>query len=134
MTHKGIFEYEVDGVKRGFKFGTYGIGEACEKENCTVDELFRRCGMPYVTKDKNGKDEVRADRPRLKSLLHLIYGAAVHYAEDNDLPVDFKVSEVSNWLDEIGEEKVKPMLAYGLSQHIPKNLKSLAETGEKVTA
>lgn len=130
---KGIFEFEVNGVKRGFKFGTYGISISCEKEDCTVDELFRRCGMPYMAKDTNGNDVVKADNPKLKSLLHLVYGAAVHYAEDKNISTEFKVSEVSDWLDEIGEEKLKPMLVSGLSQYIPKNWTSLAETGEKVT-
>lgn len=134
MKYQGIFEYDVEGVKRGFKFGTYGISIACEKEDCAVDVLYRRCGMPYVIKNTDGKEEIKADTPKLKSLLHLIYGAAVHYAEDNNLPIDFKVSHVSDWLDLIGEEKVKQMLSAGLLQYVPKNLKSLAETGEKVTA
>ena len=132
---KGIFEFELEGNKKvGFKYGTYGISISCEKEGCAVDELFRRCGMPYLTKGADGKPEVRADQPKLQSLLHLVYGAAVHYAEDNNIPVDFKVSTVSNWLDEIGEEKLKPMMVDSLTQYIPKNLKSLAETGEKATA
>lgn len=129
---KGIFEFEVNGVKRGFKFGTYGVSISCEKEDCAVDELFKRCGMPYLTKDKDGKDIVKADKPKLKSLLNLIYGAAVHYAEDCDIPTNFKVSEVSNWLDEIGEDKVRPMLSSALAQYVPKNSTSPAEKGEKV--
>lgn len=134
MKYQGIFEYEVDGVKRGFKFGTYGISVACEKEGCTVDELYRKCGIPYVSKDKNGQPVVKAEKPNLKSLLHLVYGAAVHYAEDNDLPTDFKVSHVSNWLDEIGEDGVRQMFEYGLKQYVPKNSTSPTEMGEKATA
>lgn len=133
MKYQGIFEYEVEGVKRGFKFGTYGISVACEKEDCTVDVLYKRCGVPYLEKDKEGNPVVKANPPKLRSLLHLVYGAAVHYAEDNGLPTDFKVSEVSNWLDALGEEAIKPMFEHGLKQYVPKNSTSLAETGDTVT-
>ena len=127
---KGIFEFEVSGQKRGFKFGTYGISVACEKENCTVDVLLRRCGIPYLS---NGKP--KADDPKLKALLHLFYGAAIHYAEDHNHSIDFKTSTVSNWLDEIGMDGVQKMMAESFTQYVPKNLSSpVMETGEKVTA
>ena len=126
---KGIFEFEVGGVKRGFKFGTYGISVACEKEDCSVDVLLKRCGIPYLV---DGKP--KADAPKLKALLHLFYGAAVHYAEDQNQILDFKPSTVSNWLDEIGLDKVNKMMVDGLTQYVPKNSASPAkEAGEKVT-
>ena len=134
MKHTGIFEYEVEGVKRGFKFGTYGISIACEKEGCDVGTLYKKCGVPYLDKNEKGEPVVKSDMPNLKSLLHLVYGAAVHYAEDNDLPINFKVSNVSDWLDILGEEAIKPMFTHGLKQYVPKNLKSPAGTGEKATA
>ena len=126
---KGIFEFEVDGKKVGFKFGTYALSEACEKENCSVDVLLRRCGIPYMV---DGKP--KADKPKLKALLHLFWGAAIHYAEDNDQPTDFKPSTVSNWLDELGMEKINEMLVGGLTTYSPKNLNSLKENREPVTA
>lgn len=134
MKHTGIFEYEVEGVKRGFKFGTYGISIACEKEGCDVGTLYRRCGIPYLDKNEKGEPVVKVDSANLKALLHLVYGAAVHYAEDNDLPIDFKVSHVSNWLDILGEDAIKPMFEHGLKQYVPKNSTSPTEMGEKATA
>lgn len=126
---KGIFEFEVEGRKVGFKFGTYAISVACEKEgDCSIDVLFRRCGIPYMS----GK-EIRQDKPKLKSLLHLFYGAAIHFAEDNDQPTDFKPSTVSNWLDAIGLEKVNQMMTEGLNQYTPKNSPSPEKAGEEVT-
>jgi hypothetical protein len=126
---KGIFEFEVSGEKRGFKFGTYGLSVACDKEDCAVDELMKRCGIPYL---KDGK--TAQDKPKLRSLLHLFYGAAVHYAEDNNLSTNFKPSTVSNWLDEIGIENVNKMMSQGLTQHVPKNSTSpVTETGVQVT-
>lgn len=126
---KGIFEFEAGGAKRGFKFGTYGISVACEKDDCSVDVLLKRCGIPYM----DSKGEMKADKPRLKSLLNFFYGAAVHYAEDNNQSTEFKPSTVSNWLDEIGLDNVNKMIVQGLQQYIPKNLTSLAETGEIIT-
>jgi hypothetical protein len=131
---KGIFEFEVEGGKKvGFKIGTFGLSVASEKEDCSLDILFRRCGFPYQDgTDSEGNPKFKADKPKLKALLHFFYGAAVHYAEDNDRPVDFKVSTVSNWLDEIGLENLNRMIKDGLNQYVPKNSTSPAKTGEPV--
>lgn len=112
----------------GFKFGTYAISVACEKEgDCSIDVLFKRCGIPY----KEGK-VTKQDKPRLKSLLHLFYGAAVHYAENNNLPIDFKPSTVSDWIDVIGLNQVNDMLLDGLTQYEPKNSLPPTEKGESI--
>lgn len=126
---KGIFEFEVSGQKRGFKFGTYAFSVACEKEgDIDLNALFKRCGFPY----KDDKGNSKADKPKLKSLLHLFYGAAVHFAEDHEKPIDFKVSTVSNWMDEIGQEKLMDLINDAFFQYIPKNSTSPAEIGEPV--
>lgn len=127
---KGIFEFEVEGKKVGFKLGTYALSIACEKEGgCDVDVLLKRCGQPYL---KDGK--IACDKPKLKALLHLFYGAAIHYAEDNDITDNIKVSTVSNWLDNIGAEKLNEMITEGFKQpEVPKNSTSLAETREPVS-
>jgi len=126
---KGVYEFEVSGRKVGFKFGTYALSEACEKDGCSVDVLLRRCGIPYVE-----EGVVKNDKINLKSFLHLFWGAAMHYAEDTGLEKDFKVSTVSNWLDEIGVENLNDMMANGLTQYVPKNLTSLmTEMGDPVT-
>lgn len=124
---KGVFEFEVSGVKRGFKFGTYAFSIACEKEgDIDLNTLFKRVGFPY----KDDKGNAKADKAKPKTLIHLFYGAAVHFAEDNEKPVDFKVSTVANWMDELGEEKLMPMINESFFSHIPKNSESLAKTGE----
>lgn len=126
---KGIYEFEIEGQKHGFKFGTYAFSVACEKEgDIDLNTLFKRCGFIY--KDKDGK--AKADPAKMKSLLHLFYGAAVHYAEDNDQPAGFKVSTVSNWMDELGQEKLMEMINESFFSYEPKNSESLAETRETV--
>lgn len=126
---KGIFEFEVSGEKVGFKFGTYGLSIACEKEgDIDMNTLFKRCGFIY----KDEKGVARADKAKMKSILHLFYGAAIHYAEDHNQPTDFKVSTVSNWMDEIGEEKLMEMIQKAFFTYEPKNSPSLPENREPV--
>lgn len=118
---KGIFEFKIGDVERGFKFGTYAFAIACDKDKCNLTELQIRCGLSK----KNGeKIEVN-----LLSLLRLFYGAAVHYAEHKKQKIDFSEADVSDWTDELGLEKVQEILALGLSSYQPKNSSSPKETG-----
>jgi hypothetical protein len=110
---KGVFEFEVSGQKRGFKFGTLALGITEREEQTTLDQVFIRAGF-------NG------DSPSVMTLLNLFYGAAVQYSEDKGEKVDFKKSNVSDWLDELGFEKVHSILADGMTPYVPKkNLMSL---------
>jgi hypothetical protein len=124
--HKGVFEFEVGEpkVKRGFKFGTYAFAIACEKDKCILSEILHRIGV--------GVDPSQA-RINIMSLLHVFYGAAVHYTVSKKIKQDFDTSDVSDWLDELGLDKVNEILTEGLTQYAPKNSTSLAETGETVT-
>lgn len=116
---KGTFEIEVDGVKRGFKFGTYAIAVACEKDGSDdINELFTRCGF------------IGDGNRSLKSLLNFFYGAAVNYAEHNGYEVDFNVANVSDWIDEIGMDKMNDLAAGGITAHEAKNSQPPANPGE----
>ena len=119
---KGIFEFEVNGIKRGFKFGTYALAIAQERDGCELSTLFQRIGY--------GKMEGR--NVNVMSLLNIFYGAAVHYAESKRQEIDFSASDVSDWLDEMGLEKTNNMLASGLETFTPKNSNSLPEEREKI--
>lgn len=125
---KGIFEFEISGQQRGFKFGTYALGVACEQDKTTLSELFKKIGVPY---EENGQK--KTDSVNIMSLLHVFYGAAVHFAKHKKQSVDFGPEDVSDWLDELGIEKVNSILVDGLNQYQPKNSNSLAETREPVT-
>jgi hypothetical protein len=123
---KGIFEFEIGEpkVKRGFKFGTYAFAIACEKDDCPLNVLLQRIGV--------GADEVSINKVNVMTLLRVFYGAAVHYAEHVKQPADFSQSDVSDWVDELGLERINEILTNGLSQYVPKNSNSPTETGEKV--
>ena len=125
---RGIFEFEIGGKKRGFKFGTYALSVACKKEGCSVDALFRRCGIPY--RDEAGN--VKADPIDLQAFINLWYGAAIHFAKSAGQEVDFTEVEVSDWCDELGQERVEAMLLEAIIPYNPKNSTSpTTEVGEK---
>lgn len=110
----GVFSFDINGKKRGFKFGMYGYAEACEKENCDLDELFERIGLREY-------EDKKIRKPKLKAIIHLYYGAAVQYAEDNNQEIDFSVSNVAGWLDYLGADRVQKMMIEGLKQPEIKN-------------
>jgi hypothetical protein len=122
---KGIFK--IDETK-GFKFGTYAFAVACEQDKCTLSEILKRIGIPY---EQDGKQKV--EPVNLMSLLHVFYGAAVSYAQSHKRKADFQPSDVSDWIDELGLERVNEILSEGLNQYVPKNSNSLAETREAIT-
>jgi hypothetical protein len=127
---KGIFK--IDETK-GFKFGTYAFAVACEQDKCTLSEILKRIGIPYEDVDADGNRIKKVDPVNIMSLLHIFYGAAVHYAQSQKRKADFQPSDVSDWLDELGLDKVNEILANGLNQYVPKNSNSLAETREEIT-
>jgi hypothetical protein len=127
---KGIFK--IDETK-GFKFGTYAFAVACEQDKCTVSEILKRIGIPYEIVDGDGNRVRKVDPVNIMSLLHVFYGAAVSYAQSQKHKADFQTSDVSDWMDELGLEKVDEILAEGLNQYAPKNSYSLAETREAIS-
>jgi hypothetical protein len=130
---KGIFEFEVGEPKekRGFKFGTYAFKVACEKDGSILSDLLKKIGIPYQKGvDSEGKPLMVRDGVNLTSLLNVFYGAAVHFTESKKQEANFELVDVSDWIDELGYDRVNEMLGEGLTQYAPKNSKSLAETGE----
>jgi hypothetical protein len=110
---KGIFEFEVGEPKRkrGFKFGTYAFAVACEREACSLEELLIKLGL-----DGGGRKNVS-----IMTLINTFYGTAVHYSESQNQKIDFKPSDVSDWIDEMGLEATDNMLRQGFEQYQPKN-------------
>jgi hypothetical protein len=115
---KGVFEFELDGKQVGFKLGTMALAIAEEKEGKSLKELLES----LTSKDV-----------KTITILNIFYGAAVQYADHKRKPIDFTLSDISDWCEEIGFEKLITVITEGLAQYVPKNLTSLAETGEKIT-
>jgi hypothetical protein len=95
---RGISEVEIHGVKRGFKFGTYALSITCDLEKCTLSEIG---------------DKLK--KASLSTALHLLYGAAVSYCKTNKSTVDFEVTDIGDWMDEIGLAEGLRIIGEGLS-------------------
>jgi hypothetical protein len=110
MFKPGIAEFEIEGIKRGFRNSTWAKAVACEElgnkrgEKVTVDRLDQEIGLYDPGKDKDGNEIPRVID--LTALMYFYYGCAVAYHESKKLPIDFKPSDVSDWLDELGEERL----------------------------
>lgn len=93
MLFKGIAEIEVNGVKRGLKFGTLASGYFCEQEGVSLKGMAERM-----------------ENPTPLTFIRCIYGAARAYNESKGMPVDFTPAHVSDWIDDIGIEKVSDII------------------------
>jgi hypothetical protein len=90
--NKRILEREIDGKVVGFRFNMLALGKACQIENCSVDELYKRLGMTI----KDGKQEQATD---LIAMNNFFYASAIVYKEGKCEKVDFTAIDVSDWLE-----------------------------------
>jgi len=118
MVSTNEFEFEVDGVRRGFKFGTYAL-RVISKETGIADikEIFKRI-----------------EQGDLDVLGKFYYGSAVHYAKSKtpklkDEDIDFDEVAVSDWMDMIGQDKIAEMTLQLLESYQPKNSQPPMTTG-----
>jgi|SRR5688572_24024022 len=99
---------EINGVERGFRFGTYTFKIISEISDLkTIESLFAAL-----------KDEP------LKFLSVFYFACAKHYAISKKQEVDFNESDVCDWLDEIGFQESQIMLTELLNSYTLKNMKA----------
>lgn len=111
----GIQEKEINGVKRGFKFGGRAIALAEREDGCKAGEIFKKI----------------ADGDQL-ALLNLFYGAASDYCKVKGIDQDFNSSDVSDWVYIMGFDEAMTLFNEGMKAYeatISKNLKAPAQTG-----
>jgi len=90
--NKRIIEKEIDGRLVGFRFNMLTLGKACQIEQCSVDELYKRLGMTI----KDGKQEQPTD---IVTMSNFFFAAAVNYKDGKGEKVDFTATDVSEWLE-----------------------------------
>lgn len=112
----GIEVVEINGVKRGFKFGPRAIALAEREDGSKAGELFKKM--------QEG-DQL--------AVLNMFYGAAVDYANVNKLPIDFNSSDVADWVYALGIDKAMEILNNGLKTYNEKNRKAPLESGQTGT-
>lgn len=113
MLFKGTTEIEVLGVKHGLKFGMLASGYFCEEEGITLKQMFQRLTEPTPM-----------------TFINCIFAAARSYNESKKLPVDFDVSDVSDWIDEVGVNKISEIIFECMQVYEDKQEKN-AEPREK---
>jgi len=111
------FEVEIAGKTRGFKFGTYQMGIACQEESLIMN---RPVDMVELGK--------RMDQGSLITTLNFLYGAACAYCMSKKLPIDFGPVDVSDWMDEIGFDKSMEIIREGM--RTPKNVEAPQTVGQ----
>lgn len=85
--YKGIFETEVAGKKRGFKFGMGAFAQLSRIEKCSIDAATKL----IISGD-------------LQAQLTLLYTSAVQYARLNKQEEPTQ-EQVNDWVDQIGLDK-----------------------------
>jgi len=115
-----VFEVEIEGVKRGFRFNMLALGKACRIEQCDINELFNRL--------LGSKEDNR--QPDIVSMMNFFHAAAINYAEGNKQEVDFTAQDVSDWLDHFGLTQTMEMMTEGLKTAKSKNQEAPIDSGQ----
>lgn len=85
--YKGLFEIEVNGKKRGFKFGMGAFAQLSRIEKISIDAVTKL----IISGD-------------LQAQLTLLYAAAVQYAKLNKQQEPTQ-EQVNDWVDHVGIDK-----------------------------
>lgn len=124
-----VFEVEIEGVKRGFRFNMLAIGKACRIEQCDINELFNRVIGEYEY-DALGNRIAVIRHPDVESMINFFHAAAINYHEGKSQEVNFTVQDVSDWLDHLGLERTSKMMAEALKTAKSKNQEAPIESGQ----
>jgi hypothetical protein len=106
-------EFEIDGITRGFKFGTYTfkiINKLADTK--TVDEVFKKLS--------EGEEDFAST---------FYFACARHWAMFNKNEVDFEEVHVAEWVEELGADRMKTITKELIDVFIAKNLQAPETTG-----
>jgi hypothetical protein len=100
-----MIEFEVSGVKRGFKLGTYTFKLINELAGTkTVEDVFNK----LKTQDEG-------------FTCVFYFCCAKHYAMSKKIEVDFQEVDVADWMDDLGLEKILEISTQLFKTYITKN-------------
>jgi hypothetical protein len=105
---RGLHEYQIDGVTRGFlmNFGAFAILE--ENTNMPFDEIVSKLA------EKGGRSKV-------KLLSEFFFAGAINYCGYKGVQQDFSRHEVESWISEIGIGEATRIVTLSLHTSTPKN-------------
>lgn len=116
MIGKGIYEFEFEGNKVGFKFGMYAAGITEREAKCTIVQLFENI--------------TTGNEPSL-NLLYYFYGGAVAYNLNHKISQDINLDHVSDYISAIGYTEAMRIFSDSVKHYEPKNEKAPQEPGPK---
>jgi len=105
---RGVFEFEIEGKKRGFHFNFMAFGVLEEMTGLDLDELISKL---------SGRGA------KVKLLSQFFFAGAKNYCDSRGQEVDFTINDVSDWVTEIGFDKAFQLIAEALGTKTPKNSK-----------
>jgi MinD-like ATPase involved in chromosome partitioning or flagellar assembly len=103
-------DFEIDGIKRGFKLGTYTFK--------LINQVSETKTIQDVIQKLTNQDE------EFTSIFY--FCCAKHWAMANKIPIDFEEVHVADWMDELGSERMKEITGELFKVYISKNLKAPA--------
>jgi hypothetical protein len=99
-------EFEIGGKKRGWRFGPYSLKFISKTTGVSnMKELFKRLAEEDI-----------------EMMLAFYYACAVTYSHHKGEKEDYNEVDVSEWVEEIGFDKVNEYTQILLKQYVPKNL------------
>lgn len=103
----GEIVIHVKGADRTLKFGTLSSALFCEAEGIKLKEMGHRISNPEPY-----------------SQINLIHTAAVAFCRINKKDVDFSLDDVTEWIDEVGEDRLAAMILEAMKVDFEKKSKN----------
>lgn len=101
----GEVKITAQGKERVLKFGTWSTALFCESEKIPLKQMNERLMNPGPF-----------------TQINLVHSAAVAYCDLNKMEVDFKLQDVSIWIDEVGETEMAEKIVDAMKTYgTPKN-------------
>jgi len=108
----------IDGIERGFFFGTHTFRIIREVSGVdSIEDVFKK-----LVNEKKEYSLVE----QITFISTFLYSCARHYNESNSIAVDFNEANVSDWMDELGLTESMKLVTELVKVYKTKNLKAPA--------
>lgn len=115
---RGLFEFEIEGIKRGFYFNFNALGILEERMNEPLDEIIKKLND--------------TKKPKVKLITNFFYAGALNYCDFKGIETDFTIHHIGDWISEIGLEKAGNLIREAISVSTPKNSSPLQAEGMRL--
>ena len=98
LHQRGIVELELESGPVKLKFGTLSFGIFCQMEGIKLHQM-----------------QTRLMAPEGFTQINFVYAAAAAYLQLQNEKVPYRVADVAEWIDEVGEERIAVLMAESLA-------------------